>query len=252
MSNTKQTVKIIIPARLRSTRFPKKILAEIKGKTLLEHTYHQAVASGLGDVWIAVDDPEVKALAENFGAKVCMTEVSHISGTSRLSEVVRQFNWHPEEIILNWQADEPLLPIRNAQQVIELLEQELTCPVATLCEPIDTLQELSNPNITKVVKDVRGRALYFSRAMIPWERGYFPESIHMPNQHFRHIGLYAYRVKFLLDFPKLPECEIEIMEGLEQLRFLYAGYGISVGLAHSPSVPGVDVPEDLWRIEKLI
>ncbi len=245
-------IKIIIPARLRSTRFPKKILANIHGKTLMEHTYDQAVKSNLGEVLIAVDDLEVGKIAESFGAQVCMTELSHISGTSRLSEICQKLKLDPNEIILNWQVDEPLLPIENAQQVVQLLQEKTDCQVATLCEPIESLSELQNPNITKVVRDHAGRALYFSRAMIPWERGYFPEKINTPGQHFRHIGLYAYRAKFLLDFNSMPDCPIENLEGLEQLRFLYAGYLISVGLAKQRSMPGIDTPEDLLRMKEFL
>lgn len=255
------TPKIIIPARLHSTRFPKKILADIHGKTLMEHTYRQALKSKLGEVWIAVDDPEVEKIARRFGAEnICMTSQEHISGTSRLSEVCEKFknnfNLDPNTIILNWQVDEPLLAINNAHQVVDLLNQKTDCQVATLCEPIELLEDLQNPNITKVVRDYKNRALYFSRAMIPWERGYFPDKKNQDKnfqgQHLRHIGLYAYRAKFLLDFNSMPDCPMETMEGLEQLRFLYAGYSIAVDIAKEPSFPGVDTPEDLIKISEFL
>jgi len=245
---------IIIPARLASSRFPEKILANINGKTLMQHTYEQAVKSNLGPVIIAVDNLKVKEVAEAFGAQTCMTDLSHISGTSRLSEVCEQLKLPPEDFVLNWQVDEPVLNIKNAEQVVNLLKSNSSCEVATLCEEIKHFEELKNTNITKVVLNHFGQALYFSRAMIPWDRSWVcangriqDSPLHLKN-HFRHLGLYAYKVNFLLSYKNMPECVLEKLEGLEQLRFLYAGYKIAVELAKENSMAGVDTPDDLQRL----
>jgi len=254
-------VYIIIPARLRSTRFPKKILAEIKGKTLMEHTYAQAVSSKLGEVILAVDDLSVEKMAAAFGAnKICMTSVDHISGTSRLSEVCQKLALDPEAIILNWQVDEPLLSTNNAAQVISNLKNNPEAQVATLCEKMGNLDELKNPNVVKVVRNRKSYALYFSRAMIPWDRAGFTElnqnklDLSSSGAYFRHLGLYAYRVKFLLDLAEdqTNTCQIENLEGLEQLRFLDLGYRIHVDIARAYSMPGIDMPEDLLKLASVI
>jgi len=248
-SKNQAQTHIIIPARLKSTRFPEKILANIHGKTLMQCTYEQALRSELGKVIIAVDDLEIKKLAESFGAQTCMTEISHISGTARLSEVCEKLKLNPESIILNWQVDEPLLAIKNAQQVVKLLDNKKDCQVATLCEEIKDLEALKNTNIVKVVFDHCGRALYFSRAPIPWTRDGSPDFSN--KNHFRHLGLYAYKTSFLLNYKSMPECFLETLEGLEQLRFLFAGYKIAIEQAQEESIPGVDTPEDLLRVLNL-
>lgn len=251
---SKHQTYIIIPARLSSTRFPQKILADIHGKTLMQRTYEQALKSNLGPVIMAVDDLEVQKLAHSFGAETCMTALSHISGTARISEVCEKLKLDPESIILNWQVDEPLLNIKNAEQVVCLLKNKPECQVATLCEKIKTIEELKNPNIVKVVLDHLGRALYFSRAPIPWDRSW-PGLCPLPSgggggraNHFRHLGLYAYKTSFLLNYTSMPDCALEYLEGLEQLRFLYAGYKIAMTEAVENSMPGIDTPEDLARI----
>ncbi|MEH6628566.1 MAG: 3-deoxy-manno-octulosonate cytidylyltransferase [Motiliproteus sp.] len=248
---------VVIPARYASSRLPGKPLKDIAGKTMLQHVYERALESDASSVIIATDDPRIETAAKAFGAEVCMTSDEHPSGTDRLQEVVKILGLYADDIVVNVQGDEPLIPPRIINQVAHNLAAEPTASIATLSEPIEDLQSLLNPNVVKVVADERGRALYFSRAPIPWPRGtsilgnqpqQFPEGVN----YQRHIGIYAYRVKLLNDFVRWPTCELERTECLEQLRAMWNGALIHVAEADEAPPPGVDTEEDLQRVRRLL
>lgn len=248
---------VVIPARFASSRFPGKPLADLAGKPMLQHVYERACESEAVRVIIATDDDRIAQVAQNFGAEVCMTSAEHPSGTDRLQEVVHKLGFYADDIVVNVQGDEPLIPPRIINQVAHNLMALPMAGIATLSEPIETVDALLNPNVVKVVTDHQGMALYFSRAPIPWPRDSFmseagrcimPEGF--PWQ--RHIGLYAYRVKLLNDFVRWPPAALEQTECLEQLRALWNGVGIHVDAADETPPAGVDTPEDLERIRQLL
>lgn len=248
---------VVIPARFASSRFPGKPLADLAGKPMLQHVYERACESEAVRVIIATDDDRIAEVAKNFGAEVCMTSSDHPSGTDRLQEVVHRLGFYADDIVVNVQGDEPLIPPRIINQVAHNLMALPMAGIATLSEPIETLDALMNPNVVKVVTDHQGMALYFSRAPVPWPRDSFmtesgreqmPEGF--PWQ--RHIGLYAYRVKLLNDFVRWPPAPLEQTECLEQLRALWNGVGIHVDAADETPPAGVDTPDDLERIRHLL
>lgn len=245
---------VVIPARYASTRFPGKPLADIAGKPMVQHVYERACQSEAQRIIVATDDKRIAAVAEGFGAEVCMTRADHPSGTDRLQEVVHTLGFYADDIVVNVQGDEPLIPPRVINQVAHNLSAEPAAGIATLSEPIDDIESLLNPNVVKVVADNRNRALYFSRAPIPWPRDAFAQtSDTMPQgqQWQRHIGIYAYRVKMLNDFVRWPPAPLEEIECLEQLRAMYNGALIHVDVADELPPAGVDTPEDLERIRHL-
>ena len=245
---------VVIPARYASTRLPGKPLLDIAGKPLIQHVYERGVASNASDVIIATDDVRIQEVATSFGAKVCMTSSEHPSGTDRIAEVVKKQGYGPEQIIVNLQGDEPLIPLGLLHQVANNLYDNPQASMATLCEQITSPQDLFNPNIVKVITDQKGNALYFSRAPIPWERDAGEEwgkaNCSMQTLHYRHIGLYAYRVSFLNEYTTWSACELEQTEALEQLRAMWYGHKIHVAEAVEPSVIGVDTEEDLNQVRK--
>lgn len=248
---------VIIPARYGSSRFPGKPLAEIAGKPMVQHVWERAQESEATRIIIATDDQRIADVATAFGAEVCMTSPDHPSGTDRLQEVVKLQGFYADDIVVNVQGDEPLVPPRVINQVAHNLKAELDASIATLCEPIEEIQSLLNPNVVKVVCDARGHALYFSRAPIPWPRDQFanPEGREVMPQGFswqRHIGIYAYRVKLLNDFVTWPPAPLEETECLEQLRAMWNGARIHVAVADELPPAGVDTPEDLERIRALL
>ena len=247
--------KVIIPARYASSRLPGKPLLDIGGKPMLQHVYERARLSGAEEVLIATDDQRVGELAARLGAPVQMTGSHHRSGTERLAEVVRERGEPGDRIIVNLQGDEPLIPPALISQVAELLDSRPNADVATLCEPIETLEELLDPGVVKVVRDGRDRALYFSRAPIPWHRESFArQPVELPSgqRYYRHLGIYAYRVSYLLDFVESEPSAIEETESLEQLRALYHGGRIVVAQAVEKSGPGVDTETDLEKVRKMV
>lgn len=248
--------KVVIPVRYASTRLPGKPLLDLGGKPLIRHVYERAQESGAEAVVIATDDARIKAAAEKFGARVCMTAVTHASGTDRIAEVVRREKYVDQDIIVNLQGDEPLMPVSAIRQVAELLASDREASIATLCEHITEPKDIFDPGVVKVVTDARGRALYFSRAPIPWDRAHFKSSVTKQwpatQPYYRHIGLYAYRVAFLKRYAMLPPCEMERTENLEQLRALYHGTHIMVAEAVEPTGFGVDTPADLERLRRLL
>ncbi len=245
---------VVIPARYGSTRLPGKPLLDIAGKPMVQRVWEQACRSGAGEVLIATDDARIQETAERFGARVCMTSADHPSGTDRLQEVARQAGWPDEQIVVNVQGDEPLIPPAVIDQVAHNLAAQPLAGIATLCEEIRELEEMVNPNAVKVVADARGMALYFSRATIPWPREAFrQDSRRMPaaGEWFRHIGIYAYRTEFLHRYVTWQPAPLEQLEQLEQLRALYNGVGIHVARAIEAVPAGVDTAEDLEAARSL-
>ena len=245
---------VIIPARYASSRLPGKPLRDIAGKPMIQHVYERAVQSGASDVVIATDDERIRQVADDFGAQVCMTATHHSTGTDRLAEVARIRGYASQHIIVNLQGDEPLMPPALIRQVAENLQSHPQASVATLCERISSSGELFDPHLVKVVMDKQGYALYFSRAAIPWDRDAFTETTgELPerSEHYRHIGLYAYRAGFLRTYAGLAASPLERYEMLEQLRVLWHGHRISLGIMPIAPAPGVDTPEDLERVRQL-
>ena len=245
---------VIIPARYASTRLPGKPLLDIVGKPMIQHVYEQAIQSEAERVIIATDDDRIATAAKNFGAEVCITSAEHVSGTDRLQEVVQKLGFYADDIVVNVQGDEPLIPPRVINQVAHNLAAVPDASIATLSESINDIESLLSPNAVKVVSDQKGYALYFSRAPIPWPRDEFSkDQTILPTQNFqRHIGIYAYRVKLLNDFVKWPPAPIEEAECLEQLRAMWNGARIHVDVADVELPPGVDTEEDLNRVRQLL
>lgn len=248
--------KVVIPARLGSTRLPRKVLREIAGKPLVRHVWEAARISGAIQVVIATDDDEVARTAQQFGAEVCLTAATHPSGTDRINEVARHFQWERHDIVVNLQGDEPLMPPALVRLAAGLLAEDPAADIATLAHPLHDADDWLNPNVVKLVMDRRGYALYFSRAPIPWKRdpvGPGSPAAHLPmGLVYRHIGLYAYRVGSLAQFSELPAAELETCEALEQLRALVHGFRIRVGVTDDAPPRGVDTEDDLAAVAKLM
>jgi 3-deoxy-manno-octulosonate cytidylyltransferase (CMP-KDO synthetase) len=244
---------VIIPARYNSERFPGKALVEINKKPILQHVYDRAIQSGAISVTIATDDERIAKVASGFGAKVCMTNPDHVSGTDRVAEAAMKGSFEDNEIIVNVQGDEPLIPPKAIYQVASNLDEHDNIKVATLCEPITSAEDLLNPNIVKVVMNQRNHAVYFSRAPIPWDRDKFPlkkdNSVH--GSYYRHRGIYAFRVGFLMEFVEWRECPLEAIERLEQLRTLWHGGRIHVDVSKEKIPPDINTKEDLALVTKL-
>ncbi len=243
---------VVIPARYGSTRLPGKPLLDIGGKPMVQRVWEQASLSGAEEVIVATDDKRIEEVANRFGATVCMTDPGHPSGTDRLQQVASMRGWEDEHIVVNVQGDEPLMPPALIDQVAKNLGAHPEAAIATLCEPIENHAELTNPNAVKVVTDVDGLALYFSRATIPWPREAFSNDTDaMPEGHWhRHIGIYAYRTAFLHRYVTWFPAPLEQLEQLEQLRALYQGERIHVAPAVEKVPAGVDTPEDLEAVRR--
>ena len=235
---------VIIPARYASSRLPAKMLKEINGKSLIEHTYSNAIKSDASRVIIATDDERIKTVAEGFGAEVCMTNDSHTSGTSRIAEAVSFLNFQNDDVIVNLQGDEPMMSPSAINQVASNLVSS-GMSVATLCETIDTEDAYFDENCVKVVYNSRGRAMYFSRSPVPAFRD--GQNINL-DLCFRHIGLYAYRVNFLKNYSNMPISRLETAEKLEQLTFLMEGFDIHVDVSFASTGYGVDTESDLIKV----
>lgn len=247
---------VVIPARFASTRFPGKPLVDVLGKPMVQHVYERALESEAKRIIIATDHEQIAEVAAGFGAEVCMTSASHQSGTDRLQEVVSTLGFDDSEVVVNVQGDEPLIPPRIINQVAKNLIEHADAGIATLSETIHSVDSLINPNVVKVVCDEAGRALYFSRAAMPWPRDAFMQGVtaSMPSGYAwqRHIGLYAYRVSLLNDFVTWPVAAIEATESLEQLRALWKGVRIQVAIAEEAPPTGVDTPDDLQRVIEIL
>lgn len=232
--------KVVIPARYASTRFPGKALADIAGKPMVQHVYERALASGAEQIILATDDERIAEAGRQFDAEICMTSAEHVSGSDRLAEVVSIYNWSDDTIVVNVQGDEPLIPPENIVQVATNIAERPQAAIATLVTGFDSDDELNSPDNVKVVTDNDGYALYFSRAVIPFDRDGCANIIFQ-----RHIGIYAYRAIYLKEFTGLKPAPIELQEKLEQLRALWYGKRIHVATAVKKPMPGVDTPEDL-------
>ena len=238
---------VVIPSRFGSTRLPGKPLLDIAGKPMVRRVWEQACASEASEVIVATDDQRILECCDGFGARVCMTSPDHVSGTDRLQEVASVMGFGDEQIVVNVQGDEPLIPPAVINQVAANLAQHPQAGIATLCEPIAELEELQNPNVVKVVMAKNGHALYFSRAPVPWPRDAMTQAAPaMPGDHqwWRHIGIYAYRSRFLQSFVEWTPAPVEQIEQLEQLRAMYQGVPIHVAEAEQPVPAGVDTESD--------
>ena len=246
--------RIVIPARLGSTRLPRKVLRTLAGKPLVQWTWEAACqVAGPASVVIATDDAEVLAACTAFGATVRMTDPAHQSGTDRVNEIATAAGWDDGQIVVNLQGDEPLMPVAMVVEAAKLLADDASADIATLCHPLHALEDWLNPNFVKVVRAANGHALYFSRAPIPWKRGGTSPTSPLPaGLAFRHIGLYAYRVGALRRFSALPPSSLENCEALEQLRALEAGLRIAVGVSDVPPPRGVDTEADLAAVAAVL
>ncbi len=247
---------VVIPARHGASRLPAKPLVDIGGKPMLQWVHERACASAAAQVVVATDDARIAAAAESFGATVRMTRAEHPSGTDRIEEVSRQLELDDSHIVVNVQGDEPLLPATVIDQVAANLAANGDADIATLSAPIRSAEEMFDANVVKVVTDARKRALYFSRAPIPWQRDDF---VHQSGAAAviggaarRHLGIYAYRVGLLRRFVNWPTQELERVEALEQLRALANGAHILVDLACAEVPAGVDTEADLQRVRRLL
>jgi len=246
---------VVIPARYGSTRLPGKPLRDIAGQPMIQRVWQQAWKSAAARVVIATDDSRIEAAALKFGAEVCMTRADHVSGTDRLQEVAQLLELEDSQILVNVQGDEPLIPPSVINQVAANLEANIQAGVATLCEPVNTVEDFCNASVVKLVADAEGLARYFSRAPIPWPRDQFADNSNAmpePNIARRHIGIYAYRVAELTRFVGWPVAPTEQAESLEQLRFIWNSVAIHVADALESVPPGVDTEEDLQKVSKLI
>ncbi|HSP00035.1 MAG TPA: 3-deoxy-manno-octulosonate cytidylyltransferase [Thioalkalivibrio sp.] len=252
---------VVIPARYASTRLPGKPLADIAGKPMIRHVYERACESRASRVVIATDDGRIESACAAFGAEVVMTSASHVSGTDRLEEVARKLGFGPDERVVNVQGDEPLIPPELIDQVAANLEAHPDAAIATLCERVSDPDSVFSPNVVKVVFDHRGMAHYFSRAPIPWARDAWQtlsdasgSQLPLPAgiSHYRHIGIYGYRVSLLRDFVTWAPAPTEMAESLEQLRALYNGARIHVEEACRVPPAGVDTAQDLARLRRVM
>lgn len=246
---------VVIPARYGSSRFPGKPLKVIAGKPMVQLVWEQARKSNAQRVVVATDDARIFEACEAFGAEVLMTRDDHNSGTDRLAEVATQLGLAADAIVVNVQGDEPMIPPAVIDQVAGNLAAHPEAGISTLAEPIDDVAALFNPNVVKVSSDINGLALTFSRAPLPWARDALAvnrDELPAGVPYRRHIGIYAYRAGFLHDFVGWGPCQLENTENLEQLRALWNGVRIHVADALEALPAGVDTPEDLERVRRLL
>jgi 3-deoxy-manno-octulosonate cytidylyltransferase (CMP-KDO synthetase) len=282
--------RVVIPARYASSRLPGKPLADIGGKPMVLHVLARALDAGAQSVVVATDDARVQQVVEAAGQQAIMTSSEHTSGTERLVEVVEALGWNDDTVVVNVQGDEPLIQPGLIREAALQLAMHENADMATLAHPIHDLADFTSPNVVKVVADESGYALYFSRAPIPWPRDAFAQHAVTPHegtptfyglervkdrmsheeipacdglvfmkyrlphgfQPLRHIGLYAYRAAFLRTYASLTPSPLERFEMLEQLRVLWHGYRISLGVTPITPAPGVDTPEDLERVRAIL
>jgi 3-deoxy-manno-octulosonate cytidylyltransferase (CMP-KDO synthetase) len=242
---------VAIPARYGSTRLPGKPLRLLCGEPMIVHVARRALAAGAAGVVVATDDARIADALHGSGIDVCMTRADHVSGSDRLAECATRLGWPDDALVVNLQGDEPFAPVSGIRAVAQALAED-GAPMATLATPVDSVEQWFDPGCVKVVRDARGRALYFTRAPVPWardalarNRDVLPEDVTV----LRHIGIYGYRADFLKAFAALPATPLERAESLEQLRALEHGHAISVRLAPEPFPAGVDTEADLARAE---
>ena len=252
---TDDSFKVVIPARYASTRLPGKPLLPIAGKPMLQHVFEASCQCGAEQVVIATDDGRIEATGRSFGADVCMTSSEHASGTDRLAEVVKKLGWSDDDIVVNVQGDEPLMPPALIEQVASDLAGYPEASISTIATPLVAAGEFFDVNVVKVVTDRAGFALYFSRASIPWDRDLLNNGIRalpIGIVPLRHIGIYAYRAGYLRRYAEMRPCPLEQTEQLEQLRALWYGERIHVAEASQRPGPGVDTEDDLVIAEQLL
>lgn len=241
---------VAIPARYSSSRLPGKPLSLIGGQPMVVHVAQRALAAGARQAWVATDDVRIASALDGLpGIQVAMTSPDHASGTDRLAECADIAGWSDDTVVVNLQGDEPFAPAAGIAAVAATLVDS-GAPMATLATPVTDAGELFDPNVVKLVADVNGLALYFSRAPLPWHRDRFAQDRqHLPagNHWLRHIGIYAYRAGFLRRFAAMAPGTLEQIESLEQLRVMEAGYRIAVARTPEPFPPGIDTPADLER-----
>lgn len=248
---------VLIPARMASSRLPDKPLADLAGLPMVVRVAHRAAASGARQVVVATDDDRVLRACEQHGVSALMTRRDHASGSDRLAEACTLLGLDGDDLVVNVQGDEPLIEPALLHDCAALLARQADCVMSTVAHPISAEAELRSPHVVKVVLDAAGRALYFSRALIPHWRdapadtdGPAPRAGRPAPPVLRHLGLYAYRAAFLRRFPTLPPSPLEQCEALEQLRVLWHGHRIAVHVATEAGGPGVDTPEDLARVRQ--
>ncbi|MEK7738397.1 MAG: 3-deoxy-manno-octulosonate cytidylyltransferase [Pseudomonadota bacterium] len=250
---TSVKLRIVIPARHASTRLPGKALADIAGKPMIVRVAEAARRCQNDGIWVATDHETIRSTVETHGFQAVMTRADHPSGTDRVAEVAIRLGWDDDDIVVNLQGDEPLIDPALIERVAAALRDDAGAAIATASHPIAQADEFFSPNVVKVVCDGSGRALYFSRAPIPWDRDAFATDKNTLPANFpaqRHIGLYAYRVDFLRQLGLLAPAPLESCEALEQLRALWHGYAIRVvSCTHAPAA-GVDTPADLERVRR--
>jgi 3-deoxy-manno-octulosonate cytidylyltransferase (CMP-KDO synthetase) len=247
--------RVVIPARYASARLPGKALLTIAGKPMIQWVYERACASRAQQVLIATDDLLIVSAAHSFGAETVMTAATHKSGTDRIAEVARVQGWADSGIVVNVQGDEPVIPPALIDQVASVLESNPSAQIATLATPVTSISEFMDPNAVKVVTDEQGRALYFSRAPIPWDRDGAAFGL-VSQRSFagarRHVGIYGYRVGGLLRLAALKPTPLEQREKLEQLRALENGFEIRVADSVEQPGPDVNTAADLERVTTLL
>ncbi len=243
---------VCIPARYASTRLPGKPLIKLKGKALILWAIESACQLGAQQVVVATDDERIAQLVESQGHAVVMTAKDHPSGTDRIAECAQLMGWQDDTWVLNYQGDEPRIPASNVQQVIQAIQADPDASIGTLYQYIDRLDDVFNPNVVKLVTDDRQRAMYFSRAPIPWSQQHFVEPMSMPVdvRYKHHIGLYMYKVAFLKRYAQMAPGVLECAESLEQLRALAVGDVIVAAPAKEPMPHGIDTWDDVEKFEQ--
>jgi 3-deoxy-manno-octulosonate cytidylyltransferase (CMP-KDO synthetase) len=249
MSNTPPEFLVVIPARLGSTRLPRKPLADIGGKPMVIRVAERAQQSQAQSVVVATDSPEIQAACDKHRIECLLTSPDHPTGTDRIAEVAQLLKLSANALIVNVQGDEPLIPPELINQVAQTLANNTACAISTIAVPITDISEASNPNVVKVVLNKAGEALYFSRASIPFVRD---PTASTNVTHLRHLGIYAYRADFLQAYARLESAPPEQAEALEQLRALWNGYRIAVHTAAEAPPAGVDTAEDLERVRRIL
>ena len=242
---------VIIPARMASSRLPNKPLADLGGKPMVVRTAERALLSGASQIMVATDHADILAACDDHGIPACMTRADHPSGTDRIAEVVAAMGLAGDAVVVNVQGDEPLIDPALIAATAALVSASV--PMATAAHALHEVQDVFNPNVVKVVLDKAGRAMYFSRATIPWHRDAFAltkDVLPAGYAPLRHIGLYAYRNDFLQSYPLLEISPVEQIEALEQLRVLWNGHAIAVHVSDASPAPGVDTQEDLDRVRQ--
>ncbi len=244
---------VLVPARLASTRLPRKPLADIAGLPMIVRVARRAAQSSAKSVVVAADHPDIVAACERHGVRVVPTRSDHATGSDRLAEACALLGLDGDDAVVNVQGDEPLIDPGLIDACASLLDSRRDCVMSTAAHALHLPQDFDNPNVVKVVLDAQGRALYFSRAPIPWWRdGRARDAAALPSPApLRHVGLYGYRAGFLRRFPSLPPAPLEAIESLEQLRVLWHGERIAVHVTQQAPGPGVDTPEDLERVRAL-